>query len=352
MLIVVGNSPSSGSTFLGDLLDSTPLTICGGELGLFSSCRMFEEKYPGSDNMASFADWFRSPISSVYLYYSYLSREQLAHYGMSYTDFMGLYRRFWLNNDLAGFVEGVRGAFADYRGLKGREIFCEKTPQNIACAKQLLQAMDDAVFVHVVRNPAHVYVSLIRRGFSPSIAAATWLADVTAIMALESHPRVRVVRYEDLVDSPFSVVSALLKSLVGEAIPEDEIRRLYEVNNYRENSHKVSSWSINQYGIMGNANRKKFSDFDRGVLAWSSKCKIESSYRRLKGLADASMRDALDHYGYLKEYEEICGDVRERTPNISFRGAVAAVRKWRFDCSSEKDVANIAGYFMPLREGY
>ena len=34
--MAIGNSPSSGSTFLADLLDSTPHTACGPETNLFS----------------------------------------------------------------------------------------------------------------------------------------------------------------------------------------------------------------------------------------------------------------------------------------------------------------------------
>lgn len=348
MLIVVGNSPSSGSTFLGDLLDSTPLTICGSELALFSSQRMLEETYTGPDAMSSFAHWFRSPVSCLYLYHAYFSYEQLAHYGLSYAEFLALYRRYWMGGDRAGFVEELRVAFTSYRRLGERLILCEKTPQNIACAGRLLTAMEDMVFVHVVRNPAHVYNSLLRRGFSPNIAAATWLADVTAIMELESHPRVHLVHYEDLVAAPFAVVARLLTKVTGEPMDASTIECLYERNSYRQQTVKVASWSISQYGKPGNANRKNFSAHDRQVLGWMLERRINSDYRCSKQLADASMRQALQHYGYERAYTDICGGIAARPPAINSRGVMTAVRKWHFECAEGANTAPLCSYFWPL----
>ena len=39
--VLIGNSPSSGSTLLADLLDSTTVSLCGPEIGLFSSANFY-----------------------------------------------------------------------------------------------------------------------------------------------------------------------------------------------------------------------------------------------------------------------------------------------------------------------
>ncbi|MCK4882859.1 MAG: hypothetical protein KAR31_11720 [Candidatus Omnitrophica bacterium] len=41
MLCIIGNSPSSGSTLLADLLDSTNVSACGNELNLFSNKNIY-----------------------------------------------------------------------------------------------------------------------------------------------------------------------------------------------------------------------------------------------------------------------------------------------------------------------
>ena len=43
MIIAIGNSPSSGSTYLADLLDSLPYAVCGPEINLFSAKDYFAE---------------------------------------------------------------------------------------------------------------------------------------------------------------------------------------------------------------------------------------------------------------------------------------------------------------------
>ncbi|MDF2446255.1 MAG: hypothetical protein K0S46_1491 [Moraxellaceae bacterium] len=328
MLIVVGNSPSSGSTFLGDLLDSTPLTLCGGELGLFSSPRFFAELYRGPDCMATFAAWFQSPVSCAYLYYGYLRRDRLADYGLSYSDFFRLYRQHWCQGDRQGFVDALREAFVAYRRIKTRPVFCEKSPQNVACIREVLAGFDDAVFVHVVRNPAYIYPSLVKRGFSPVTAAATWLADVSAVIAQEGNPRVKVVHYEALVADPFGVVARLVSDITGEPVAPATVQALYEGNRYRQTiSKKLGSWSVGAYGQVANANRKQLSAADASALAWLEGQRLAPGYVAAKGLAPVSMRDALAHYGYLDDYRAACAGAVPAAPRHTGRGRFGMVRK-------------------------
>ena len=77
----------------------------------------------------------------------------------------------------------------------------EKTPKNILFAARALEYLGPgARFIHIVRDGRDVVTSRHRR--APDrywVAPERWVMDVEAGRALESHPRVITVRYEDLV---------------------------------------------------------------------------------------------------------------------------------------------------------
>ena len=204
MIIAIGNAPSSGSTFLADLLDSLPFAVCGPEIGLFSSIKYFTEfqKIKQDYRLTS-----RSP--TIYLYRQRLLTEDLWAYGIDDHITQSLY------NDSDSFVQFCNKLFNAFASFRKKEckLFVEKTPQNIHCARKFLDTFEDGFFLHIVRNPLFVYKSLIRRKFPPYIAANTWLIDVSQAYLLRKHPRFIEVKYETLANQPFDTISGVLRKM-------------------------------------------------------------------------------------------------------------------------------------------
>ena len=143
---------------LADLLDSTPYSCCGEELGVFSGKRLYDFSRFKANILQ------RSIASSVYALSNGLITKDLHSYGFNIETFAALCRE---SEDILDFTE----RFADYvtalRGKPGNALVFEKTPQNISCIGEFLDAFKDSYFVYVVRNPLFVYASLLRRNFPP-----------------------------------------------------------------------------------------------------------------------------------------------------------------------------------------
>ena len=116
----------------------------------------------------------------------------------------------------------------------GKSIPCEQTPRNIFYATELLDAYSLARIIHVVRDPRAVLASqknrwrvrklggsnvprseIVRLWFNyhPVTMSQLWNRATEAAVALESHPRVRLIRFEDLVAEPEKTVSSLCEWL-------------------------------------------------------------------------------------------------------------------------------------------
>lgn len=124
---------------------------------------------------------------------------------------------------------------AEAASSAGKRVVCEQTPRNIFYADLILEALPGARIVHMVRDPRAVVASqknrwqLRRLGAGNSIPAGetirTWLNYHPITMArlwkhatqraleLEQHPRVRLLRFEDVVSNPRDSIADLCRFL-------------------------------------------------------------------------------------------------------------------------------------------
>jgi len=149
MIIAIGNPPSSGSTYLADLLDSLPFAVCGPEVNLFSAKDYFTQF-----NKIKKKGFFSSQSPAVYQSRQKLLEDRLCSWGID-----RILLRHILSNTISykDFCHKLFNVFADIRGKKCK-LFFEKTPQNIHCARQFLDTFDEGIFLHIVRDPLNAVV--------------------------------------------------------------------------------------------------------------------------------------------------------------------------------------------------
>lgn len=329
MLVLIGNSPSSGSTFLADLLDSTPVSASGPELGLFTSKALYDFTGAARQRLRP------SGAASVYCQRVGLNADVLHSYGLNPDVLTEMLQDAKAPSSF--FTEFARR----YLILRGREsdgVVFEKTPQNVNTVTEFLESGGAAArFVHVVRNPAFVYRSLRRRGFPPYVALATWMVDTAKMMALQGDERVITIRYEALTEAPYAIAGALASQLSGREVSAETVERLYRGNLYRDyHEPRIASWSSRKVGETQNANASGLSDADRAVLAGALSVRINPQYAALFGLADARFIDLLRHYGYEREFSDLvqgaepqgCGDDILARRRLAARWVRAVVRGW------------------------
>lgn len=297
MLALVGNSPSSGSSLLADLLDSTPYSCCGEELGLFSVKGLYDF------NSYKKNIFITSSTSSIYRQSTGLETNELHSYGLSIEKFQQICKS---PDSFLDFTNRFTSYYIALRGKRNDAIVFEKTPENISCIGEFLEASDNSWFIHIVRNPLYVYNSLLKRGFPPYISLCTWLIDIASYMKYKDHERVILIKYEDLVANPFQLVATIIKQVSGHDVTAHEIENNYVGNQYKQmTAIKLNAWSIKEYGKISNANEQSISQGIMDVFSYSYLLKVGEGYAEHFGLPQVSFEEALKLFGYwdaLKPY--------------------------------------------------
>jgi hypothetical protein len=337
--IALGNCPSSGSTFLADLLDGTPYSAVGPELNLFSIEKLYEEK--------SFSRFFleRSRCSSVYLRRNGLVFNDLCAFGLDQ-------RRLEQMIDASEGLDEFLGLFArNFLALRGKRldgVVFEKSPQNIHCIRQYLSKTENP-FIHIVRNPVDVFLSLKKRGFSTGIALITWLLDEAKMFDFFDHDRVRIIRYEDLIDKPFQITANLLRSVGEFEVVESEIEAGFKNNRYREyHTIKLASWNQKDFGKTGKSKRRELSSDDIQSLATLKQLKVSKAYAELFDLAEVSFVQLLSKLGYEESFNAAIGNA-ESDFKLSASEQYKLSRKFTGDLKQgDARLSDIRTYIKPV----
>lgn len=316
MIIAIGNSPSSGSTLLADLLDALPMGVRGPELNLLA----VKDHYDRFETLQS----GKLPVAATgccCVQKARLNVDRLHAYGIDEPTF---HRRAAEAPDFPTFVRSFFQHFARWR-QKPATLFSEKTPPNIHCASRFLRDFEDGRVIHVVRHPGYVYESIRRRGYSEYQARAVWPVNVAPAYALRNHPRMITVRYEDLTADPFRAVSDLGQWLGCEVDP-DQLRERYAANEYRQaHSRKaVAGWQVRETGRVADANRKPLSDEARRALDWLQGMRIGRAYARRFDLSVVRFDELVEHFGYATDVAAISQPEPYAPPRVDRRLA----RKW------------------------
>jgi len=259
--VMVGSAPSSGSTLVADLLDSTPGYLCGPELGIFA----IGEAY---GNFAAAREWERAgrPFSVPAVY-----SQQRSFFNRKYLEVVGLTRASYgvlldRSDSLLEFAESISARFAEVRGREC-SVFCEKTPVNVNTASNFLMAFPEGRFIHVVRDGRSVVESLIRRKYSLYEAALIWMSQVACGVALASHPRVTTMRYEDLIENPYQQI---LKC-VGEerhGVTAKVVKDAFVRNEFRASLPRPRTWTFPRFDGVVHQHASPSTSLRRRHLDW------------------------------------------------------------------------------------
>lgn len=148
-MIAMGNSPSSGSTFLADLLDSTPVSAVGPELNLFGLRQLYNfHNFKGSA--------FKDRSMSLYKKRTLLYMNHLKKYGLDLEYFKEMVEQ---AESVEEFLYNFKVYYLSLRGKSENAILFEKSPLNSNGLDEYLNVFEKP-FIHIVRDPLHVYLSL------------------------------------------------------------------------------------------------------------------------------------------------------------------------------------------------
>lgn len=210
--IMVGGSPSSGSTLLSVMLDSHPDILCGPELALFCHPGFWRRdlsiRCPGVRLLYDHLDWYGTTSTRVH--------EMLSEYGP------------------LEFLERFYGPIAARRG---KTLCAEKSPPNVYAMRDYLEAVPHGRCIVTMRDGRDVVCSLMRRGLSFHQALERWVWSSSQAMAVLSDQRVMLIQYADLVTSPRQTLSRLINFLdVGRGLDA-------MLSRSSDRTDAIASWS-------------------------------------------------------------------------------------------------------------
>lgn len=269
--VLIGCCPSSGSTLLSVLLDLHPQLFSGPELSLFA--HPFVWSFSGKElsermRFAQMGDPSQSPLrwdlrDGFVPYLGFGDLQNLSWYGVS--------REAWQHiSDTA--VSGAELADAILgRACRkaGKQIWCEKSPPNLYAAKSFLASFPEGRVLLLVRDGRDVVCSLSKRQLTTGEAAAIWLLENAIIRELASHPSVKVVSYENLVQSPLATLNEIASFLGVTPFTESMLEGLPgSRRSLQDASIKVAVWtSTPDQGIQTKSVGRWKSDLPEDDLA-------------------------------------------------------------------------------------
>lgn len=190
MPVLVG-CPRSGTSLLAVMLDSHPRIAIPPETAFLPELR----RLTAGEGMALQREFFALVTTD--------------RWGVSNWDDIGLdkdeYWRRLCALQRFSITSGLRMLFAMYADRLGKPLFGEKTPADTHWMPQIEAYLPEARFIHIVRDPRDVVLSLRRTSAGRSVeeTAEIWKSTVSAGRAsAERVSHYHELRYEDLVLNP------------------------------------------------------------------------------------------------------------------------------------------------------
>ncbi|MBL4652296.1 MAG: sulfotransferase [Flavobacteriales bacterium] len=317
---LIGNAPSSGSTLLADLLDSTEHSACGPELEFFCNKLLYDfgefKKNPSKTSAIS-------TLKSTGVYPNY---NRLQHYNL---DKEQLFKMVKNSDSLTSFFNQFSDHFLTYRNKNQSGIVFEKTPQNVNVINEFLTNADTGYFIYIVRNPLYVYNSLLNRGWGNYLALCTWLITAAHISKYINNPRVKIIKYEELIERPFETASQLIFEISGNKVKASQIEKNYQSNEYRKNSSTgLNTWEApaNRNEVI-NANEKEINENVKGRFSVIQNLKVSSSYAQKYSIDELSFKNAIKLLGY-ESLSSILPKSKKQLPQKTFDDRKKLTMKW------------------------
>lgn len=234
--IVIGGTPSSGTTLLRAILNAHSQIACGPELGVFDRALIYHVKfsrfraiiqanesirsntYHVRGNSAFKVDMVKmildtstyAPTASNFFF---SENSNLRYYVDAWPDVLTTL------NSSADYEQFFDKLIGNYAEKQGKARWAEKTPENIYFAHNLLKQFPNYLFIHVTRNPLDNVASLINRKFNPfSFEEAVDRCRYALFCAnmCQNLPRFHEISYERLLKKPRNVIKKLMSFLGAE----------------------------------------------------------------------------------------------------------------------------------------
>jgi hypothetical protein len=341
MVIALGNSPSSGSTFLADLLDSTDITAVGPELNLFGLRQLYDFKNFKSNP-------YNDRSCSLYKYRHQLFLKNLSQYGLDEFRYEEIIKN---SKSTSEFLKHFKNHYLSLRGKDLNSILFEKSPININAIDEYFKSYGE-YFIHIVRNPLNVYKSFKKRDVPERLALINWLIDEAKVYPYFKNKKLIIIKYEDLVNNPYQIISELVLKIKGVKISPLEIEKKYVNNAYRKyHGYKLATWTSTKTSEVINANEVVFCNEDIEALSMIWNLKVSKKYANIFNLPEVSFQQIIKDLGYYDELKGLVSANSKYTFRLDGNSRKKLFMKWSSDYrNNDAGLSDITSYLNPVSE--
>jgi hypothetical protein len=286
--ILIGGSPSTGSSLFRRILNRHPRIFCGPETNIFAHRKLFTDwsyykRFLIPDNNKKLKSEFWS------LYYG----PELSNHAYG-----------WNEPELSELIN-ASSRFIDFcdryftRNKRANpENWAEKSPGNVFNFDLFLLEFKPCLVIHTVRDPLDTIASLLSRGMDLYHALGVILMHNAFAMKSAQSSRYLMVRYEDLVKTPVLTLERVCRHLslpFSESMlvpfPEEkvEIGRMQGWNF--EETGRIQEGSVGRYKKLGQSRIEH-------ILVAMNAVSIKESYAKKYALSIKTFQELAEVCGY------------------------------------------------------
>ena len=203
MSVLIGCSPSTGSSLLRRMLNRHPAIFCGSETYLFSKEALYTD-WDSAHKKLMRPSVFGLTNAGWHIFVG-VSLGEDYHY--SKLEFKNL-----LDSNHRSFSEFAREFYKPLMVKHKAKVWVEKSPSNAFTLDLFLEEFSNSKAIHIVRDPLDVIASLYNRGMTMYNATAVCLLNISKIMNI-SNDNILTIKYESLVTHAAEVLSELCRFL-------------------------------------------------------------------------------------------------------------------------------------------
>ena len=272
--ILIGGCGSSGTTLLRKMLNGHRNITCGPEMSIFDRPLIYTESIDYLYTLWRTQDF--DPLDQGCIFPLRIQNRytaDLSYCGLVHQNHMKFYydepdqveKIFDESGTILDFLDIF---FSRYAEKKNAGRWCEKTPNNIFCADDWLEAYPDGKFINVVRDGRDAILSMNwRRKVPIYIATYRWIAAINKYLEMDtkefysSSGRLYTIGYEDLVTETERELKNLCYFL-DEEFDQNMMNYWHEDQEEPENNLKYGTQPV----FTDSIGKWKRDDYDRTIL--------------------------------------------------------------------------------------
>lgn len=282
MRILIGGSPSTGSSVFRQILNRHPKIFCGPETNLFCYPELYRNWKYARKRM-----FLPGPLGLNKVDVRHIHGVRLEDDELGWTQ--GKLRS--LIDSQSSFTAFCNVFFEKPLEQYGKMHWAEKTPANVLQFKNFLKSFEDAFLIHIVRNPYDTVASLMARGMSVYEAASVYLLYTAHGLSAKEMTGYLQVSYESLVNNAEDIIDQQVLHPLGLAYLPEMLRT---GNEAMTGISKMEGWRSDELDTLSDKSLSRFQDEteERQVEIASalSMIRIEDGYLKKNRLSHNSMR--------------------------------------------------------------